>query len=46
MSDTELIVSHPLWIKVDLTDLDFNPLAEAIWVTTLLRSRLVDRKIS
>ena len=30
MSDTELTVSHPVWIKVDLTDLDFNGLVGAI----------------
>lgn len=30
MSDTELTVSHPLWIKVDLADLDFNGLVGAI----------------
>jgi hypothetical protein len=32
MSDTELTVSHPLRIRVDLTDLDFNRLVEAIRV--------------
>lgn len=32
MSDTELTVSHPLRIRVDLTDLDFNGLVEAIRV--------------
>ncbi len=30
MSDTELTVSHPVWIKVDLRDADFNGLVEAI----------------
>ena len=30
MPDTELTVSHLMWIKVDLTGSDFNGLAEAI----------------
>ena len=30
MSDTELTVSHPLRIRVDLRGLDFNGLVQAI----------------
>ena len=30
MSDAELTVSHPVWIKVDLEGANFNGLVEAI----------------
>ena len=44
MSDTELTVSHPVWIKVDLADLHFTGLVGAMVWDRLPAGRKVIRR--